>query len=313
MTIFLGASRARRAFKELLGNANHLIITGLVGLDAVERGIVDQIPDELRAAWSPVDPKASARRSRRLFLDMALLRAVDAIDVYIRESLRKPSLVQSPELRIALDQADLSVFKKLAAFARHYEQLDPLPLALANVMIAWRNRSAHTEADRDAPEQHLQVIRSSSDALAARFSGLDAEMLLSDFANERPPRFKEIASFINAAHHLVKDLDELQLSSLDPEEFLRDTIWVTLAAKGAPGEQVSKTRMRHAVSIWGKDANDRRIRVDRFLQHQGFSAVEPKSGTGLRIDEKLIQQLCERTPTAVLAWARGPQPEPGAS
>jgi len=54
MSLFLNQSKARTVFKKLLGNANHLIITALVGLDAVEKGIVSGIPADMHAVWSPI-------------------------------------------------------------------------------------------------------------------------------------------------------------------------------------------------------------------------------------------------------------------
>lgn len=89
MDFFLNESRGRRRFKDLLGQANHLIVTSLVGLDGVEQGLVTTPPLDLHAAWSPKDPIISARRARRLLLDMVLVRAVDSVDVY-SSSLSRP-------------------------------------------------------------------------------------------------------------------------------------------------------------------------------------------------------------------------------
>src|SRR5882724_2955678 len=105
MPLYLHQSSACHIFKTLIGNANHLIITALVGLDAIEQGIVTKGPEELHAALSPIDPVASAKRSRRMLLDMALVRSVDALDVYIRHSVRKPFLTQSNALRVDIDKA----------------------------------------------------------------------------------------------------------------------------------------------------------------------------------------------------------------
>ena len=88
MPAYLNVSKARRTFKEVLGQANHLLVTALVGLDAIERGIVTRAPAELHAVWSPKPAKASARRSRRLLRDMALVRSVAALDLYLRYSNR---------------------------------------------------------------------------------------------------------------------------------------------------------------------------------------------------------------------------------
>ena len=83
MTLYLNISPARRKFKDLLGNANHLLITILVGLSAVERKTIVTAPPELHAAWNPKDVVASARRSRVFVLETTLVRSVDALDAYI--------------------------------------------------------------------------------------------------------------------------------------------------------------------------------------------------------------------------------------
>lgn len=303
MTLYLTRSQPRSAFKGLLGNANHLIITALVGLDAVERGVVREVPDDLHTVWSPKDAVSSAKRSRRLVLDMALIRAIDAIDVYLRDSLRKPALVHSAEFRKDLDAAGLSIFGKLQAVERHLPDLDCLPLAIVFLMVAWRNRSAHAEADRDAPQRHLDVLRSHSEELAAKFRGLDVEMLLGGYDTVRPVTFKEVASLINAAHHLVSELDAQLLSSLDVERFLKDVVWASLSDSKRPNELIELARKRRAVSIWGKDPSDRNDAVLRFLGQQGFSPVATKQQPALVIPAELVVKLQQQTPKSVLAWA----------
>lgn len=302
--LYLARSRPRSAFKKLLGNANHLIITSLVGLDAVERGIVTKVPDDLRAAWSPKNAVNSAQRSRRLILDMALIRAIDAVDVYLNEAVRKPVLVQSPGFRKDIDAAGRSILKKLQVVERHVPELDDLPLAIIFLMVAWRNRGAHSEADLDAPEKYLDVLRSSAEQLANRFRGLDAKVLLSGYDAERPAFFKEVTSLINAAHHFVSELDSRLLSSLDTERFLKDTIWATLGDSKGSREAIEQARMRRATSVWGKDPKDRKASVLKLLNHQGFSTVRGSEFEGATFSVDLIETLQEQTPKSVLIWAK---------
>ena len=303
MTLYLARSRPRSAFKRLLGNANHLIITALVGLDAVERGVVHEVPEDLHAAWSPKDAVNSAKRSRRLILDMALIRAIDAVDVYLREVLRKPALVQSADFRRDLDSAGLSIFQKLQAVERNCANLDSLPLAMIFLMVAWRNRGAHSEADRDAPQHHLDVLRSRSEDLAKRFRGLDANVLLRGYDSVRPTTFKEVASLISAAHHLVAELDSRLLVALDVERFLKDAVWASLGDSQKQTERIEQTRMRRAVSVWGKDPTDRSGAVLRLLNQLGFSTIAPKEVAGVVVRSELIEKLQAQTPKSVLTWA----------
>ncbi|TXH83267.1 MAG: hypothetical protein E6Q77_04805 [Rhizobium sp.] len=307
MTLYISRSRPRSAFKDLLGNANHLIITALVGLDAVERGIVTEVPEDLRAAWSPKDAEISARRSRRLLLDMALIRAIDAVDVYLREAVRKPALIQFSDFRRDLDSAGLSIFKKLQAVERHLPNLDKLPLAIVFLMVAWRNRSAHSEADLDAPQHHLDVLRDKATELSDRFRGLDAGMLLGGYEAVRPTTFKEVASLINAAHHLVAELDARLLKAIDVERFLKDAVWASLGSSRRPNELIEQTRMRRAVSVWGKDPKDRAGAVLRLLKQLGFSTSAPDNPTGAKVSVELVKSLQDQTPKSVLVWANVPE------
>jgi hypothetical protein len=301
--LYLSRSRPRSAFKDLLGNANHLIITTLVGLDAVERGIVEQVPEDLHAAWSPKNAVNSAKRSRRLLLDMALIRAIDAVDVYLRNAVRKPALIQSADFRRDIDSAGLSIFKKLQAVEHHFKPFAPLPLAIIFLMVAWRNRSAHSEADLDAPQHHLDILRHRASDIADRFRGLDADMLLDRYEAVKPTTFKEVASLINAAHHFVEELDTQLLKTIDIERFVKDAVWASLGSSQRATELIEQTRMRRAASVWGKDPSDRGRAVLHLLKQLGFSNIAPKGFTGAAISTQLLIKIQEQTPKSVLTWA----------
>lgn len=240
-------------------------------------------------------------------MDMALIRAIDAIDVYLRDAVRKPALVQSDDFRKDLDSSGLSIFRKLQAVERRCPSLDGLPLAIVFVMVAWRNRGAHTEADRDAPQSHLELLRTRAEEAAARFSGLDAQMLLGGYEEIRPVTFKEVASLISAAHRLVEALDALLLTSLDAEKFLKDVVWASLSDSKKENERIEQARKRRAVSIWGKDPSDRGDAIFRLLSQKGFSKVPTEQQAGIVIPADLIATLQRQTPQSVLTWANQEQ------
>lgn len=304
MPAYLCTSKARRGFKDVLGQANHLVITALVGLDAIERGIVREVPADLRAAWSPKDPLASARRSRRLLLDMALVRSVDALDMYLRYSNRKPFLFQSQDLREKIDGAHWSIFRKVGVIEGHYSRIEPMLFALVNIMIAWRNRAAHFEADNDASPQHKQVLRDCFVDIAMRFRNLDTARLLSGYEAYDNPTFKEVASFVNATQHFVEALERAQFSALNAEIYLKELIWVAIS-RPRPSEDLDGARRRHLRSIWGKAPADRLKSIRRFLQQEGLSLEKPSEGSPVVIiDDALVDSLAEKTPTDMLKWAR---------
>jgi hypothetical protein len=298
-------SPAQRHFKKMLGGANHLIITALVGLDAIERGAVTEIPDDIHAAWSPQDAVASSKRSRRLILDMALVRAIDALDVYIQQARRKPSLIQDKSLQREIDGASPSAFKRFTAVEGHFAAIDRTVAALVAVMITWRNRSAHSEADANAPERHILLLRNNPEPISSRFRGLSTELLLCGYEEHRPPVFKEIASFINATHHFVEELERAQFATMDPECYLKQLIWTAASEANSNRDTPERARKRRLQSIWGKDPSERKVFVERFLYNHGISKTKAKDVTyPLMFSDDLLARLGEMHPSEVLAWVR---------
>ncbi len=53
-----------------------------------------------------------------MLLDMALVRAIDALDLYIRASRRNPTLVQDDGLRNVIDAAGRSILKSFGQWNR---------------------------------------------------------------------------------------------------------------------------------------------------------------------------------------------------
>jgi hypothetical protein len=314
--MFLNTSTARQAFKDFLGSANHLIITAMVGLDAIERTVVKEVPKDLHAAWSPRDPVTSARRSRRLLLDMALVRSVDALDIYIRHAVRKPTLIQAPAAQQALDQAQNSIYGKFRALNSHYRKMDQIAASLVGLMITWRNRAAHAESDCETDSEYLKTIRENGQVIADRFRGLDTTTLLAGYDASRAPYFKEVTSFINATHHYVEDLENRLYAQLDREAFLKELIWKAISPDVIDRPDRTAFRKKRIQSIWGRSSNERRGYVERFLQHHGLARekiAKERETPFLKFDDDLIRQVAEMTPTLLYKWIEPAQQEGGSS
>lgn len=236
---------------------------------------------------------------------MALVRSVDALDVYIRSSNRKPFLFQSPSLKAAIDGAHLSVFKKIGTIEEHYPTIDGTLYALINVMIAWRNRAAHLEADKDIADRHRDILKACFVEIAMRFRNLDTAQLLLGYEKHDAPTFKEIASFINATHHFVEALERCQFEALNAEVFLKEMIWEAVSTTRVESEHVNNARRRHLRSIWGKAPTDRPQSVRRFLQHKGLSFERPSDGSPIVVfEDLLIDEIVSKTPTEMFEWAK---------
>ena len=125
MTLYLSASKARNRFKRMLGHTNHQIITVLIGLHAIETGKVTTKPRSSIPYGRHLT--LSLRNTQQaLILEMALVRCVDALDTYIRLSIRQPALVQSTKLRADITECGYSVFGKFQSIEQYVDCDDEL-------------------------------------------------------------------------------------------------------------------------------------------------------------------------------------------
>lgn len=288
MALYLNHSAARRRFKDLLGPANHLLVTILVGLSAVERRLITECPPELHAAWNPRDTTASALRSRKMVLEMTLVRATDALDCYISWSRRAPALIQQQAMQRQIDGCEQSVFRKLKAMSS-LTGVSAVLCALAEVLIVWRNRVVHSLADNEVSETCWNTLRSNEEWIKSEFHGMELGRLLKDFDRGEAPTFKEIASFIRSIQSLVQEMDAALLSALDPEPYLKSFIF-SLLKRAKPGESVQKAVIRNAQSVWGRDETDRHSAVISLLNHNGLSA-ERSAEYSCAFSDELLEKV----------------------
>ncbi len=301
MPLFLNESAARRQFKDVLGNANHLIITILVGLYAVEHRLISTCPAELRTAWNPKDSTASANRSRVMMLQMSLVRATDALDIYLALARRKPALIQNPTHQQKMDTSGHSVFGKFAVMRDACLSAAPVIASLVEVMIAWRNRQVHSLADNQVSTSSWEALRANANWVKDEFRGMEIDRLFADFSKEAPPSFKEIASFIRATQEAVRIMDAHLLKHLDPQSFLRQLIQ-EYSLKGNADEDREKLRKRRIQSIWGRDASDRKQRVISFLKNCGLSLSATDENNSTIFSDNIITELSDMTPSEVGNW-----------
>lgn len=75
-------SSSFRKFKSEMVQANHFLITIMVGLDVVEDGAVKR--EDFHAVWNPQNTISSVKRNKQYALKSALSWAVDNLDMYLR-------------------------------------------------------------------------------------------------------------------------------------------------------------------------------------------------------------------------------------
>ena len=270
-------TRARLQFKEMLGQANHFLITTLIGLNAVENNVAKPT-SSFSAAWNPRNVTASARRSRAFVLDMALVRSVDALDAYLSTAHRKPSLFELASLRSEMDGARNSVAKKFHAVVTHNLGPTPLRAALCRLAVDWRNRRVHSLAENELTVNDRNLIKASATDIAAEYRGLVASTLLENFENSKEPTFKEAAGLINLMHHVVREIDAKLIANVDMNRLVREAILAEMGVTSGTAAQWKAAGSRCS-ALW--DAGEKQRRVPRYLESLGFSQVglgEPHQG-----------------------------------
>ena len=303
MPLYLNQSIARRRFKDLLGNANHSLITVLIGLHTVETETVPEtIAPNLKAAWNSNNFKVSARRSRAMVLEMCLVRATDALDTYIRWTRRSPPLIQNTDLQQELDSCGQSVLRKFRSLSKHCPEFDTLIAALIEIMIVWKNRSIHSLAENEISHEVRAILQKNEKKIKEMFERLDVIRMLTDLEKNGPPTFKETASFIRNTHEAVRILDDHLLTSLDSEQFLIDLIR-SVIFENARGD-MRRYRKDRAQSIWGRDNSDRVKRVDGFLTNNGLSPLPKKRGSSAKFPDELVEKINSLTPSELLDFVR---------
>ena len=288
----------------MLGHTNHQIITALVGLHAIESGKVTAKPREFATIWAPRDPVASATRSRALILEMALVRCVDALDTYIRLTIRQPALVQSTELRTNIADCGYSVFGKYQKIEQFVDCDDELLSSLIALIIAWRNRQVHTDADDVLTRACRSVICGNVNEAKTRFRSLDVNKMLDRYEKNKSPKFKEVASFVKITQDYVNFVEEFLFSQLDEQKFFRDLVWNGLSEGTVESKNRQKSRKSYAERVWGKNKANKRQAVERFLQRNGLSRTRPdKVNCYVVFDDNMIEALASKSSKEVLEWA----------
>lgn len=226
---------ARREFKRHFGQANHYLVTTLVALHHLDQSAVVTAPPELRTSWNPRDKLASVQRSRHLVLQSFIGSAVDSIDMYVSLLYRWPNYIQDETLSSALDGTNRSVLRKAIAVAEHYE-VDPITLALVDVLITWRNNLFHELAENDLRPGTAAALLHGQKTIADKYRGLDASNLAAKATRSRVLTFKETASLINAAHHFVQEVDAAVLVRLDIAALCSRIVRKAMGSTGDAGD-----------------------------------------------------------------------------
>jgi hypothetical protein len=206
-------SKNLKLFKREIGQANHYLITILIGLDGVKSGNVEK-NEEFSTSWNPKNRTASADRSREFSMKSALSWVVDNLDMYFRMSYEEPKLINNSDLQSSIDKNNQSVYNSFISFGKFYN-FDQINSSIVDLMICWRNRLIHYKAQNKPSSEVISFLRESRNEIMKRHNGMDITLTIERFENKQVPTFKETASMIKATIEYVYQLDNYLIESLD--------------------------------------------------------------------------------------------------
>lgn len=140
-------SKNLKVFKKEIGQANHFLITILVGLDGIKNGNID-LNEEFRTSWNPKDRVVSTERSRAFAKKSTLAWIVDNIDMYFSMGNEEPKIMRD-ELITIMDKNSRSVYRKFTSIIEYYN-INYIDSAFVDLIICWRNRLMHYKADNES-------------------------------------------------------------------------------------------------------------------------------------------------------------------
>lgn len=268
-------SYALKLLKKEMGQANHFLITILVGLDGVKSGKVVK-NEEFDVAWNPRSVESSASRSRIYAIKSSLAWAVDCLDMYFLLCNKKPKLL-SDELSRAFDGTGHSVYKKFEVITNSIK-MDELEKACIDLLICWRNRSTHYFAENDLKESSrktlVELVPLDSGAVKCH---LEVDVMLKSFDDGEIPAFKEVAFLIRKTISFVEHLDAELLSKKQALQILDDLLCINLKQDGNIFEGIFQK----------KDSERRKHKLVQFFANIGFTDLNSLSIE----EEKYIQAL----------------------
>lgn len=283
----ISTSKARKTFKRLLGQANHYLITVLVGLDYIKENNVT-LSEEFKTSWNPKSRESSSIRSREFTIGATLSWTIDSLDAYLGYCHRKPSLYQDKDLLEKAGAAGQSADKKFMVLSNHIK-IDSIHdfnkyYALTNLAFKWRNRLVHIFAENQITQDIRDILTNNEDFYLNNFQGLEIKRLLKQFDNYNTPSFKEITSIVRGVHKFVELADGYLLSTIDKELHFVECLDFHFKLNT---ENINDLRRKTA--IFYNTPSERRLNsLNQTIMNYGFSEIERPL---TRINESTISTL----------------------
>lgn len=219
----MNITKSRKEFKTRFGQANHFLITTLVGLDGIEKEKITSKGTTFSTSWNPKNIKNSAQRSRIFVLKSFLVSAVESLEMYITSLNKKPKLLQSEVFLKIYSSSGQSIYKSVIGVADEIK-VDPVLIGLMEVLITWRNYVSHYDIDNEIRKESWEILLKNEENIKTQFSGLEIVQLKDTWENNKDFTFKETASLIKATQLFVEEVDTYILKNLDLEQYIVENL-----------------------------------------------------------------------------------------
>lgn len=218
--LYLNTSRQRRKFKDSMGQANHFLITALIGLDYIDNNDVE-CPTSFSTSWNPKNKKSSIDRTRQYILNSSLAWAVDCLDSYMSMCNQVPKLVVNEDLIKDFEKANRSVNEKFLALVRFINSSKDFDIykSMVGLAIQWRNNTTHSAGENKIGAEHRKILLNSAERIKELFCNLDINTTLCNFDSRGNPTFKEVTSIIRSVQKFVEIVDSYLISIIDMTEY----------------------------------------------------------------------------------------------
>jgi len=198
-----------------IGQSNHMLITAMIGLDMISTN-TSKIDNNLNVAWNPRNPFQSAERSKEYVRKSSLAWLVDCVDMYFRLINRSPRLLQDQKLQDKFNDSidSRSINARVNTLLEHYS-INTIDSALFDLLICWRNRLVHFDADNNILPSNKILLLSKKDEISSIHCGIDIERSLDSFEKKTVPTIKEVTTFVKSSIDLLYTIDDILIKKLD--------------------------------------------------------------------------------------------------
>lgn len=259
-------SPAYRNLNKKIGQANHFIITILVGLDEI---IIhnSKKPAEFRTSWDPQDKKASVVRSREYALKTSLTWAISTLNCYLDDCNRILSTFSSSKSKLFSEDVHEIDNKINTIFISTESKIEDgnfkLFAAMCHLSVLWERQLSHSSIKSTLDLKYERILTNNQAQISKDFCGLDINRTIESFKTNKSPTMKEVTAFIRSICGFANLLDtHIFNSELNLQEyatFILDDFFK------------KHNKQKNAFPTFSTDRQTKKLKT--LLENNGFSEM----------------------------------------